>query len=1014
MPKSVHACLLLTAILLAGCLRASAQPTNLLANPSFERGAAEPDGWSLFSLSGGGRDVPGYQSDRCVSVGGNGDDSGWWAAASAPLEPGRLYYASYWVRRQSGSGGCVIAGLTSVNRDADAGPEWGRRDFFFRVPDSLTGAFFRLGQWHASGTLQFDQVSLTPALVVHRRPAQLELALGAGEAVLRGRYSARHLLGGPGSTDFRCLDGFTATFNTNRWVFTGDSTVIYRHSLGSLRQTESEVEVSVGLRERGSLLLEASRDRRSWLRVGEASKVGRVAFPLPPDLLPAREVYLRLSTTGDASLQVDGYEYRCRLPEAEPVEKAVGQSQYLRVARLSPDLQVKVVGLGPLLSPGREAAELVVRNLGPRRMLRVALAVERGETVVAEAEKASAIAPGGTQRVELPYRLGPPGAYRVRLSCSEAAGAEALWEADGEFRVTPLLDSGGELLSLDRDLAISWCEPERKVGRDRPLPERKGTALRISAAANEYEAAQLVLTPRRPIASCRLTPTDLVSDSGARLPASQVEIRMVDYVFVASPTDEVGTMDDWPDPLPPLRGPVDLAAGRSQPFWVTLHVPAGTPPGDYRGHLIFAADGLTRRIPLLAHVWGFELPRETHVRSGLGLDPGLIRRYHNLETEAEFNQVFNLYLESFAAHRVCPYSVGAGIEVTWDRTPAGRVAPQLDFSRFDDAAHRALDQLGFNSFLLGLDGLGGGTFQSRYLGDIAGFKMGSPQHEEAFALYARAIQSHLAARGWLDKAYVYWFDEPEQKDFDFVRQGMDLIHRAAPDLTRMLTTHPNPLLYGAVDLWCLPTYTLDPDVVRARQALGEEVWWYLCTGPKAPYFTLFLDHYGTEIRLWLWETWKYGLDGILVWSASYWTSGTAYPSPALQNPWQDPMSWVSGYGTEAGLRQPWGNGDGRFLYPPTRDPADIRTKYLEGPVPSIRWELLRDGIEDYEYFHLLRQQVDRLKQSGADPSLYQPAEQLLEVPLDVCADLTTFTVTPEPLHAHRARLAQAIEQLQTR
>jgi len=124
------------------------------------------------------------------------------------------------------------------------------------------------------------------------------------------------------------------------------------------------------------------------------------------------------------------------------------------------------------------------------------------------------------------------------------------------------------------------------------------------------------------------------------------------------------------------------------------------------------------------------------------------------------------------------------------------------------------------------------------------------------------------------------------------------------------------------------------------------------------------------------------------------------------------MSWVSSYGQRPGVRRPWGNGDGRFFYPPDRDPAKDATKHLEGPVPSIRWELLRDGIEDYEYFRLLREEIARLEASGADPSLYAEAGELLEVPAEVCTDLTNFTTTPEPIHQHRAKLAEAIERLQ--
>ncbi|MBN2452256.1 MAG: DUF4091 domain-containing protein, partial [Lentisphaeria bacterium] len=179
--------------------------------------------------------------------------------------------------------------------------------------------------------------------------------------------------------------------------------------------------------------------------------------------------------------------------------------------------------------------------------------------------------------------------------------------------------------------------------------------------------------------------------------------------------------------------------------------------------------------------------------------------------------------------------------------------------------------------------------------------------------------------------------------------------------------------------------------------------------------TLFIDHPGTEMRVWLWQTWARGIEGILVWQTNYWTSSCAYPDPDQpQDPYADPMGWVSGYDTPKGTRRPWGNGDGRFVYPPeaAADAAPPEA-VLAGPVDSIRWEMLRDGIEDYEYFAMLR----RLLAAKADRlSARERADfaALLEVPTNVTEDMTHFTIDPKPLEDHRHRLAEAIGTLTRR
>ncbi|MBR3958094.1 MAG: DUF4091 domain-containing protein, partial [Kiritimatiellae bacterium] len=162
-----------------------------------------------------------------------------------------------------------------------------------------------------------------------------------------------------------------------------------------------------------------------------------------------------------------------------------------------------------------------------------------------------------------------------------------------------------------------------------------------------------------------------------------------------------------------------------------------------------------------------------------------------------------------------------------------------------------------------------------------------------------------------------------------------------------------------------------------------------------------------EMRLWSWQTWKEKVQGLLIWMTTYWTSDTAYPD-APQNPYEDPMSWVNGYSTEKGTKRPWGNGDGRLVYPPLAaangHPA---APVLDDPVPTIRLEMLSDGIEDYEYFAMLTRRLAK-----ATPEQKAKYEPLLAVPTAVTKSLTDFTTDPVPIESHRLKLARALEELE--
>ena len=80
------------------------------------------------------------------------------------------------------------------------------------------------------------------------------------------------------------------------------------------------------------------------------------------------------------------------------------------------------------------------------------------------------------------------------------------------------------------------------------------------------------------------------------------------------------------------------------------------------------------------------------------------------------------------------------------------------------------------------------------------------------------------------------------------------------------------------------------------------------------------------------------------------------------------------------------------------------------PVSSIRWEMLREGIEDYEYLYLLRELIAK-RREGLSPEDVERYESLLEVPESITKDMTTFTTHPRPIYQRRQEIAEAIETL---
>ena len=168
---------------------------------------------------------------------------------------------------------------------------------------------------------------------------------------------------------------------------------------------------------------------------------------------------------------------------------------------------------------------------------------------------------------------------------------------------------------------------------------------------------------------------------------------------------------------------------------------------------------------------------------------------------------------------------------------------------------------------------------------LGGYEWGTAKHTELFDGNNALMQEVLRNNSLLDEFYVYWFDEPEESDYDHVIEGNDAIKRGGPDIKILLTEQVEEKLKGHVDAWC-PVFAnyVKGDLVE-RQKLGEEAWTYVCCCPTGNRITLFIDHPAAELRLWSWHTFKNNVDGLLLWATTYWSRNlTVLQDPCKTTP----------------------------------------------------------------------------------------------------------------------------------
>ncbi len=518
--------------------------------------------------------------------------------------------------------------------------------------------------------------------------------------------------------------------------------------------------------------------------------------------------------------------------------------------------------------------------------------------------------------------------------------------------------------------------PLKKVFRENDYDPAPAGKADLAAARNEYESVQIVVeAPWRAVSVKQVILSDLVGPGGAVIPASAMTWNPVGYVetTIAPPYYTERGLGSYPDPLMPA-GPFTVEPLSRRPVWVTIHTPADCLAGLYRGTVtVVPDDGLKpTAVPVTLTVWDFALTDRTHLRTLTWLSGGTLRAWYGNDRTPEGNrrhaEILRRYEDALLAHRL-----GPGGEV------AGRVPKRdgkYDFVAIDARLERLIGG-GMNAFLMA-------TAPNLHRQKKTAY---SDEFVRQFTETVKAYADHLRAKGWLDMAYVYVYDEAPKSAWPEVKKIDRAIRAAAPG-ARILQCLNQPEgvreLTGFADVFDVYIAQYHKAGVAASQAKGAEVWLAVCCYPM-DHPNLFIEYPLLDARVIPLICWKYGAAGFEYWSPISW--GKNYVKGAAKR-WPD-VPWITNtFGRY--------NGDGYLLYP---GPDGM-------PLSSLRFEALRDGLEDYEYLWTLRSLLTATTNGPAADA----ARKLLTLPGLVTA-AGGYTSDLPKYAAFRRQLAEAIVAL---
>lgn len=538
----------------------------------------------------------------------------------------------------------------------------------------------------------------------------------------------------------------------------------------------------------------------------------------------------------------------------------------------------------------------------------------------------------------------------------------------------------------NNNISVWTADSTVRINRDKDYGRESDLSFRIAMTRNEYESAQVILTPEKEVSSYSVTLSDLTSAEGKTLSKENFSVYNQKYLNVTNQSDGFSTGFGWyPDALLPMEtaekyGENTIAAGENQGLWITCYCPKDQAAGTYNGTFTVHCDGQDFEVKASVTVYDYTLTDDITAKSAFAINRAFMNASGDDSLE-HYKAAYDMLLE----YRLAGINLPTLVENTdyyleavreyYDKTPSYSVPYTIVYNS------AANDQdMDYDKFKATLTALAEISLQDEknYL-DKAYLYLGSLIDEPTMG---GTVDRAVRIAHQVEIAKEELASEMERDSSYSGALGAEIID-AVRNFPHIVTNRYTDELYNdgeGVKYW-VPLF--DDFNSVARQELyensGVEYWWYGCIGPNNPFPTYQLDDYLITSRIVSWMQKDYGASGNLFWDTCFWVE---YRDGTYTR--KDPY-------TASPEHFPGDNGDGFLFYP--------GTKYGIGPVASIRLHSIRDGLEEYEILNELEENyaAKGYDADGILQTLYKKLYSNAQVNGEVMEDTSIFSETREEL-----------------